>query len=100
VTLRRSGVAVTYLGADLPPTEWLEAVKHTNARAAVIAVPTDSDREAAANVVEALRATTPELVVAMGGRGAEGSATDPRLVILPDELRAAARELRLAIGER
>ena len=99
VTLRRSGVPVTYLGADLPPADWLEAVRHTNARAAVIAVPTESDREAAANVAEALRATAPELVVATGGRGADRS-SDAGILVLPDELRAAARELRLEMGER
>lgn len=100
VTLRRAGVPVTYLGADLPAGDWLEAATRTNARAAVIAVPTQADRAAAAEVASALRGQSPDLVVATGGRHAEAIADELGVVTLPNGLRTAASEIARIVGAR
>ena len=97
VALRRAGVPVTYLGADLPTADWLEAVTRTNARAAVIAVPTYADRAAADEVAAALRAMSRELIVATGGAHAEGGGIGLGVVTLPNGLATAASELARAV---
>ena len=98
VTLRRAGIPVTYLGADLPTEDWLEAARRTNARAAVIAVPTEADRASAAEVASALRGLSSDLIVATGGRHAEAIAVGARVLTLPESLSAATGELIRAVG--
>lgn len=65
---RRRGLAVVYLGADLPVASWVRAVHAFPTRAAVIAVPTADDRDAAARTAAALQKGRPDIVVAAGGR--------------------------------
>lgn len=62
---RRSGLAVTYLGADLPVADWVSACD--GADAAVIGVVVESDVAPARRVVDALLSAHPSLMVAMGG---------------------------------
>ena len=56
-----------YLGADLPPQEWVTAAAHHGAHAAVLAVPTQGDIDAASRTARALLAAAPEMIVAVGG---------------------------------
>ncbi len=70
VALRRQGVPVTYLGADVPVTSWVDAARNTSATAVVIGVATSADAAPAAAVVRALRAAMPTLTIALGGRAA------------------------------
>jgi DNA-binding transcriptional MerR regulator/methylmalonyl-CoA mutase cobalamin-binding subunit len=70
IMLRRGGVRVTYLGADLPVDSWLGAVRTIHADAVVIAAPRMADEPAATSVVEALATTDPDIRVFVGGRGA------------------------------
>jgi DNA-binding transcriptional MerR regulator/methylmalonyl-CoA mutase cobalamin-binding subunit len=83
---RRAGLAVRYLGADLPAADWSRAARDTDAAAAVIGVPTGSDADAARAVARALRRASPKLFVAFGGRGA---AHLRRAIVLPEAITAA-----------
>jgi len=68
--LRRAGLRVTYLGADLPVTSWVEAVRTTRPDAVVVGAPRVADGAAALSVLEALHETTPRTPVHIGGPGA------------------------------
>lgn len=72
VAARRAGLAVTYVGADLPQESWLDAVAQVRPHAIVLAVPRDEDVPAARAVIEAVRAVQPDLRVLVGG-GAQGA---------------------------
>lgn len=73
VAARRAGMAVTYVGADLPQDSWLDAVAQVRPHALVLAVPRPLDVPAAARVIEAVRAAQPDLRVLVGG-GAQDAA--------------------------
>jgi MerR family transcriptional regulator, light-induced transcriptional regulator len=77
---RRAGLAVRYLGADLPAADWARAARDTDAAAAIIGVPTAADADAARAVARTLRRASPGLLVAFGGRGA---ADLTRATVLP-----------------
>ncbi|KAA1428710.1 MerR family transcriptional regulator [Nocardioides antri] len=64
---RRAGLATTYLGADVPVSDWATAVASHPAAAAVLAVPMEADAAATEAAVEALGARRPGLLVAVGG---------------------------------
>jgi methanogenic corrinoid protein MtbC1 len=64
---RRRGLDVLYAGADLPAHDWVQLAGRADVSGAVIAVPTLSDVPAAQETVDALRASFPSLVVAVGG---------------------------------
>ena len=92
---RRGGLAVRYLGADLPLQDWLDALVRTRARAVVIGVVIDPDVDAAQRVARALRAADPELLICFGGHAAaqvDGSRLEP-LLRLPAEFGAAVEAL-------
>jgi methanogenic corrinoid protein MtbC1 len=86
IALRRAGVAVAYLGADLPIEDWIKASR--GAAAAVVGVAVPRDRRAAREVVERLRREDPGLIVAVGGGAAEGL-RPAGFAILPADLEAA-----------
>jgi len=67
VAARRAGLAVTYVGADLPQASWLDAVAQVRPEAIVLAVPRSEDVPAAAAVIEAVRHAHPDLRVVVGG---------------------------------
>ena len=98
VAARRAGLPVLYLGADLPVANWIEATVRTSARAAVMAIPTVTDREAGAAVISALQAAAPRLLVAVGGAGASTADLDERVVVLPSGLSDAAAALLRSVG--
>jgi methanogenic corrinoid protein MtbC1 len=97
VAARRAGLPVTYLGADLPTPDWVEAASRPGSMAAVIGVPTSADRSAAASVVGALAKAQPGMVLAVGGRSADAG-LGPHVLLLPSELGPAVEALRRAIG--
>lgn len=84
---RRRGLAVVYLGADLPVASWVRAVHAFPTRAAVIAVPTAEVREVAARTAAALRQGSPDIVVAAGGRFCDD--LGPGVVVLPPTITEA-----------
>ncbi len=96
VALRRAGVPVAYLGADLPADDWVRAAR--SAAAAVIGVVVRRDRRAAADVAARLQSEIPGLVVAVGGGAAE-ELESTGIIVLPREIDAAVARLREALAE-
>ena len=86
---RRSGLAVVYVGADLPVESWRRAVQAFPTRVAVLAVPTEADRPMAVRTVQTLLDSQRDIVVAAGGRYADD--LDPAVVRLPESVAEAAR---------
>lgn len=62
LVLRSRGVAVTYLGANLPLEAWVGAVRLVAPAAVVLAVPTLEDLPAVREATEALQAIAPVLL--------------------------------------
>ncbi len=95
IAARRHGIAVLYLGADVPVASWLVAVETSGATVVVIGAIDASDVRAASEVVAALRASPRPITVAMGGprAGSVDGAAGP--VVLPDGLADAVR----AVGQ-
>ncbi|MBK6886765.1 MAG: MerR family transcriptional regulator [Tetrasphaera sp.] len=68
------GIAVAYLGADLPADDWVRAAADTGACGAVVAVPLRSDVRAARETVTALTGTVgPTREAAAGTSGLTGA---------------------------
>jgi methanogenic corrinoid protein MtbC1 len=67
VILRRAGVDVLYLGADLPAQHWVAVVEQHRPAAVVVGVPTATDVLAVRETVAALHAARPKLAVHVGG---------------------------------
>ena len=89
--LRRRGVAVLYVGADVPVASWLDVRARLQPRLLVVAVVTEDDRPAAIDVAAALRRDDDRTPVAFGGRAAAGAATEATgSLVLPDSIVAAA----------
>lgn len=93
--IRRRGLDVLYLGANVPISSWETAVRSHAARAVVLAVVTEEDRPAALAVVRQLEtAATPageDVVVCTGG--AAGSGLAPGVRALASSISSAATEL-------
>jgi methanogenic corrinoid protein MtbC1 len=91
VAMRRRGVGVLYLGADVPPSSWVHVIEQNRSRLAVIAVVQEADRVSALAVADALRRVGTGPVVAMGGRAAQwDGAQEAGIVILPERIDEAA----------
>ena len=73
VAASRRGLAIDYLGADLPISDWSSVVRERDVIAVVLAIPTAEDIVAATEVVEAVRVVRSSLLVAVGG-GQQGAA--------------------------
>ena len=96
VVLRRAGLDVVYVGADLPTQHWVSVVERYAPAAVVIGVPTSADVLAVRDTVAALGAADPALTVHVGG-GAQfevGHGTSP----LGHSLTTAARTLAATLG--
>jgi DNA-binding transcriptional MerR regulator/methylmalonyl-CoA mutase cobalamin-binding subunit len=89
--IRRTGLDVLYLGADVPVDSWERAVRSRDARAAVLAVVTPADRAAALVVAERLLDHHVVPVVCSGG--ASGAHLAQGVHSLSPSIGAAAREL-------
>jgi methanogenic corrinoid protein MtbC1 len=93
VALRRRGVAVIYLGPDVPIRSWVHAVRGAGAAGAVIGVVREADAAAAAQVAEAIRAAIPSVTLAIGGRAATAVSSSVPRVTLPEPVVEAAEVL-------
>ena len=94
---RRAGLAVQYIGADVPAADWIRAARATMARAVVIGVPTATDARATRAVVASLRRALPDVLVILGGEGARAI---QRQAVLPVLLPAAIQELEARLADR
>ena len=100
VALRRRGVGVLYLGADVPTSSWVHVIEQNRSRLAVITIVQESDRVSGLAVAEALRAAGSGPIVAIGGRAAAwDGAEEAGIVILPGRIdEAAVAAARMARG--
>lgn len=93
--IKRAGVMVNYVGADLPVDSWVVTVTRTAPDAVVLAVPFIGDVPAARDTVSALHAVRPDLPIFVGGRHQDdevGSA-----ITLGHRIGAAAERLVAAL---
>ncbi len=100
VALRRLGVGVLYLGADVPVASWVHVIRQQRARVVVLAVVQDSEQLQALEVAAALRNAGHSPIFAVGGRSASwDGAREAGIVVLPDRINEAASvAARLAAG--
>ena len=89
--IRRTGMDVLYLGADVPVSSWETAVRSREARAAVLSVVLPKDRTAAVAVAERLLSQVPAPLVCAGGASAANLAGGVQS--LPPSIAVAAQEL-------
>lgn len=89
--IRRRGMDVLYLGANVPVSSWEAAVRSHEARAAVLSVVTPEDRPTAVAVAERLRSESPVPTVCAGGASAANLAEGVRT--LASSIGSAAEEL-------
>ena len=68
VALRRAGVAVIYLGSDVPSAAWAEAVSAIGAGISITAIPRRSDVRRVAELAARLHECHPDVPLAVGGR--------------------------------
>ena len=91
VAVRRLGVGVLYLGADVPVSSWVRVMRPQQRRLAVIGVVIEEDKPAALEVVNSLPAEYPDLAVALGGHGSDwAAAADAGAIMLPGRISEAA----------
>ncbi len=96
--IRRSGLNVLYLGANVPASSWETAVTSHAARAAVLAVATHEDRPAAIKVAELLASHHLAPTVCAGG-AAGADLADGVHELAPSIRQAAAQLERLTHRE-
>ena len=94
VAARRMSIGVLYVGADVPARSWLEALDQTGIRLAVMAVPTNADAEAAASVIDLVRAELPAVTWMVGGAGLGALPGDTHAIRLSNGIGEAARGVR------
>jgi MerR family transcriptional regulator, light-induced transcriptional regulator len=95
--IRRRGMDVLYLGANVPVDSWETAVRSRKARAAVVSVVTPDDRPTAVEVAERLLSQAQAPLVCAGGASATNLAG--AIHTLSASIRAAAQQLdQLAHG--
>ena len=93
--IRRRGMDVLYLGANVPVSSWEAAVRSRVARAAVMSVVTPEDRPAAVAVAERLLNQAPVPLVCAGGASAAFLAG--RVHTLPSSIGSAVQELDVLV---
>jgi DNA-binding transcriptional MerR regulator/methylmalonyl-CoA mutase cobalamin-binding subunit len=94
---RRAGLPVVYLGPDVPVASWIAAAEQTGARAIAFGVVMGQDVAAADEVVKAVRAVHPGLVIAVGGRES-AEVGNGAVLRLPDRVSEAVEVLRRALN--
>lgn len=93
--LRRCGVEVVYLGADIPTDEWVLAATRRRARAAVVGVTSAETVPVAQELVDTLAAVSPPLSVWVGGSCREAIDGAHHL---PDRVSEAAAQLYTSLA--
>jgi methanogenic corrinoid protein MtbC1 len=94
VALRRLGVDVLYLGADVPVESWVDAATESAAQAAVVGVVTSRDVSPAIDVANTLRAGRPDLMLAFGGASSGELSAIGDVTVLPTRVVEAAEVVR------
>jgi MerR family transcriptional regulator, light-induced transcriptional regulator len=101
ITLRRRAIGVLYLGADVPIDSWVDVVRRSSVRAAVVGVVTDADIHPAEEVVSAIERADQDVVVVLGGsRAARVDRSDRTILLEAARLTSAAEELERTLSGR
>lgn len=87
VCLRRQGIDVRFLGADVPLESWDHSVRTLRPAGVVVSVPMPQDASPAAELVALLTATHPAVRVWVGGHGT--SSRTEELALPPSAVEAA-----------
>lgn len=95
--LRRQGVDVRYLGADVPRESWREAVGTMTPAAVVLSVPMRSDVSEATDLLAELREVDGDLGLFLGGGAAGSVHLPPGATMLPGRLSTAAEQVALSV---
>lgn len=100
VALRRRGLRVVYLGADVPLASWADAVSEIGAAAAVVGVVAAADVPAAEETRITLAFSRSSTLIAFGGRAASALTLNPdhREILLPHRVVDAAEAIQRSIG--
>jgi MerR family transcriptional regulator, light-induced transcriptional regulator len=98
ICLRRRGVDVRYLGADLPVESWVSAVRRLTPAAVAVSVPRTADAAAAEDLVRALADAHPELRIFAGGRGVEDWGQEQPAVVLEGSVTRSAHDLAVSLA--
>lgn len=99
VCLRRLGVSVAHLGANLPTPDWLDALHEYDSSAVVLAVPSPGDLPNARETIRELRRAGVRLIAVGGGQQGNLAASEPGVLTLGHELGPAAARLCERITE-
>ena len=94
VAARRAGLGVLYLGANVPVESWVAALDRTDARLVVLGVVGREDIALGRAVADGIADATPQMTVAVGGRGSAEVAAAAGVVALPEQLDAAVETVR------
>ena len=68
---RRAGATVLYVGPDLPPSDWVAAVRHHRAERVVLAATIAADIPAVTEVAHAIAREFPRVSIGVGGSEAD-----------------------------
>lgn len=98
ICLRRRGVDVRYLGADLPVGSWVSAVRRLSPSAVAVSVPQPTDGPAAHALVRTLADADPSLRIFAGGHGCSGWGVDQPATVLEGSVTRSAHDLALALA--
>lgn len=96
--LRRRGVDVRYLGADLPVASWVSAARRLRPAAVAVSVPRPADERAAAELVRALAEADPTLRIFAGGRGCAGWGEEQPATVLQGSVTRSAHDLAVSLA--
>ncbi|MDQ3956301.1 MAG: MerR family transcriptional regulator [Actinomycetota bacterium] len=93
IFLRRQGVPVLYLGADVPADDLVDMVHERDVRAVCLAVSTEHGRDGLEDAVAALGEAAPEVPVAVGGALMDSIKPPAPAERLPSDYRVATSAL-------
>lgn len=96
VCLRRQGVDVRFLGADVPTASWEHSVRTLRPSGVVVSVPMPRDAPASAALIASLQDAHPTIQVWVGGHGA--AATRARRQLPTSPVEAALEVSRTLFG--
>lgn len=98
ICLRRRGVDVRYLGADLPVESWVSAVRRLSPDAVAVSVPRAADSPAAEELVRALSQAHPQVRIFAGGAGCADWDGDQPATVLQGSVTRSAHDLAVSLA--
>lgn len=98
ICLRRRGVDVRYLGADLPVDSWVSAVRRLSPDAVAVSVPRAADSPAAEELVRTLAEAHPQVRIFAGGAGCAGWNGDQPATVLQGSVTRSAHDLAVSLA--